>query len=237
MRCFPSATPIYHDTPLSTINADVIINCGWPTSSQLYHDEQYQEQGVLFLRNLLASVNCRKFIGVGSQSEVYRSDTVHAKIREKARSEASTECRRRGIDFAWMRVFSVYGTGDTSVRFIPYIIDELLHGRVPVLSNCELMWDFLHVSDAASAFVKVATCGATGVFDVGSGTPVRMRDVAIMIRDMIDPTLRLEFGRRPVKSYDLKSTQADTQRLRDLGWKPEIDIHYGLRMLIEETRK
>lgn len=234
MKCLPGAVPLPHDSHLET-SAEIVINCAWPPSSHAsYNDEELQDCGEIFSRRVLASAtHCRKFIGIGSQAEINIPSTAYGRAKSRVLNETRRECLRRGIEFAWMRVFTVYGLGDRSARVIPYIIHELRNGRVPYLSSGDAAWDFLHVSDAAVAIAMVATGDATGEFDVGSGRVVRIMDVACMIRDVINPTGDLGFGHRPAPSTDFRPIRANIERLLNLGWEPKIDIKHGIQMLVD----
>ena len=84
---------------------------------------------------------------------------------------------------------------DDALRMIPYVIRQLLDGNRPKVTAGEQLWDFLYVEDAVKAITMLAANRkADGIFNLGSGTVHRLKDVIATIRDTIDPHLEIGFG-------------------------------------------
>jgi nucleoside-diphosphate-sugar epimerase len=140
-----------------------------------------------------------------------------------------------GLRHIWVRVFSTYGAKDNSGWMIPSIIAKLRSGERPALTAGEQLWDYLHVCDAAEAFVAVATSGAAGVFNLGSGVACPLKDVILKIRDLINKSAPLGFGEIPYRDDQVMCLQADVTKLKSAtGWHPKIELDDGLRMLIDD---
>jgi nucleoside-diphosphate-sugar epimerase len=113
---------------------------------------------------------------------------------------------------------------------IPSLIRQLLKGEEPSLTAGEQLWDYLHVEDAARAFIAVAERQAEGVFNLGSGAAHSLRTTIETIRDLINPRLPLGFGRVPYRSDQVMRLQADIRRLTlEVDWKPSISLEEGLK--------
>jgi nucleoside-diphosphate-sugar epimerase len=110
------------------------------------------------------------------------------------------------------------------------LITEILAGRRPKTTLGTQTWDWLHVEDVARAIIAVATTQtAEGVFNLGSGKAVRVRNVIERIRDLVAPQMQLVFGEIPFRPDQVMHMQADNSRLRRAtGWAPRISIEEGL---------
>jgi nucleoside-diphosphate-sugar epimerase len=100
-------------------------------------------------------------------------------------------------------------------------------------------WDYLYVDDAVEAIYRVCvTPGAVGVFNLASGSPHSVREIAETIRDMIDLRLPLGFGELPYAPDQIMRLEADISKLVSCtGWKPKTDLRTGLRRTVEWYRR
>jgi UDP-glucose 4-epimerase len=190
------------------------------------------------------------FVGLGSQGEYGAGSSM----REDALPEPTTlygaakvaalyltrQLAAQGrIRHAWLRLFSSYGPDDNDCWLIPILISEMLAGRRPKTTLGTQLWDWLHVEDVARAILAVATTPtASGIFNLGSGEPVRVRDVVERIRDLAAPGMDLVFGEVPFRPDQVMRMQADISRLRAAtGWAPRIGIDEGLQQTVDRYRE
>jgi GDP-L-fucose synthase len=87
--------------------------------------------------------------------------------------------------------------------------------------------EFLHVDDAASAALSLMESGATGVFNVGSGNDLSVRDLAGLVAGIVGYD-------GPVYWDDSVSDGTprkllDSSRIRATGWAPTISLEDGIR--------
>lgn len=188
-----------------------------------------------------AATGVKSFISVGSQGEYGASSsmredalptptTLYGASKVAALFLTRQLAAQAGIRHAWLRLFSTYGPGDNDGWLIPTLIREVLAGRRPKTTLGTQSWDWLHVEDVARGILAVAeTEAATGVFNLGSGTAVQVRDVVERIRDLAAPGMELVFGEIPFRPDQVMHMQADNLRLRmETGWQPRIPIDAGL---------
>ena len=70
---------------------------------------------------------------------------------------------------------------------------------------------------------------AHGVFNLGSGVALPLKSIIEKTRDLIDPSLSLNFGAIPYREDQVMHLQANIDLLMNTtGWKPIIDINEGL---------
>ena len=132
--------------------------------------------------------------------------------------------------YLWLRLLAAYGPHDDPRHLIPLVIRHFLAGATPALTAGEQCWDYLYIEDAARALCQAALhSAADGVFVLGSGEAVPVRDIVKQIRDLIDPTLPAGLGALPYGPNQTMRLQADTTKLRAaVDWKPRIGLAEGL---------
>ncbi len=231
---------------LSQHQPKVFIHCAWRGVFGQERNTEYQvsENIPLTLETvkLAAACGCRQWIGLGSQAEYGNPNrvvdesapicptTIYGKAKLAAGIAALALCEARGLAGAWLRVFSTYGPGDHPQWFVPYVIHEFLCGRAPRVTRCEQRWDYLFVKDAARAIVSVADGGTDGVFNVGSGTASRLRQVVEIIRCELGTPLEADFGAIAYRPHQVIHLQADITKLAAAtGWQPQVSLQEGLR--------
>jgi nucleoside-diphosphate-sugar epimerase len=122
---------------------------------------------------------------------------------------------------------------------IPSVVDQLLEGKRPRVTQGEQRWDFLYVQDAVKALsMLAANDGAEGIFNLGSGDARQIRGVITSIRDMIDPNLEIGFGEIPYAPDQVMHLEANVDKLKKAtGWAPETSLEEGLRLTIDWHRQ
>ena len=203
------------------------------------------------LLELALDAGATHFVGLGSQAEYgpcqARIDettptaptTLYGAAKLSTSLMASRLCEQRGARFAWLRLFSSYGPQDSPEWMIPYLALKLLHRERPAVTAAEQLWDYVFVDDAAAAVVAVTRSpSASGVFNLGSGTAPRLRDIIERVRDAIDPSLPIGFGEVPYRPDQVMHLEADIGRLaRATGWGPKVGLDEGIRRTVDWYRE
>jgi UDP-glucose 4-epimerase len=118
---------------------------------------------------------------------VYPSARAPLYLASKIAQEVMAEHWRlsRRIEAATLRPGSVYGPGQTS-GFIPKFIRRLLRKQDVVLENGGSFGaDFVHVDDVAAIAVAAMNRQHQGIFNVGSGRHLTVRQIAdVLVREL-----------------------------------------------------
>ena len=139
--------------------------------------------------------------------------------------------RRRGQIVRNARLFGVYGPGESPARLFPTLVEAMRNRRAVALSDGLPRRDFIHVDDACAAMVAIiASDTPHDVINVGTGSAVRVRDVAEWIADAAGaPRYLLGFGQRPRSPNDEELLLADVTRLEEVvGAAPPQRLAPGL---------
>jgi nucleoside-diphosphate-sugar epimerase len=232
----------------------VLIHSAWHGVNGQDRNELFQVTENLPLTaaavELAREAGCSSWIGFGSQAEYGNQNrildesapthptTLYGKAKLAAGIAAMGLCEAAALCGTWLRVFSLYGQGDDSRCFVPHVIGEFLHGRAPKVTRCEQRWDYLNVTDAAHAVVAVVEKGASGVFNLGSGIAVPLRQVVEEIRHIIGTPVEPEYGAVAYRPDQVMHLQADIAKLSQaVGWAPSVSLHDGLRECVSTIRQ
>lgn len=191
-------------------------------------------------------LNCKVFVGVGSQAEHGRVEglikpdtpcfptTGYGMAKLCAGEMTRNICRQLGVRHVWARILSVYGPNDSPLSVTTIIINKLLKGEKPSLTAGEQLWDYLYADDAAEGLYCMAASGKDGaIYPLGSGQVRPLREYFEMIRDAIDPSLPLGFGEIPYPPNQVMWLQADVSELeKDTGWKPVVQFANGVNQIV-----
>ncbi|NPA53463.1 MAG: NAD(P)-dependent oxidoreductase [Aquificae bacterium] len=151
--------------------------------------------------------------------------------------------RRYKDDFTifLLRFFSVYGVGEASHRFFPYIISETIKGNKVKLTGCEQIRDFINVEDVSQCLLEfLKKDEEKGFFDfnVASGKEISLKEAVNIISNLLkkygfEPDI--EFGALPYRKDEPMYYVADINKLKNyLNWEPKISLEEGLEKLIQE---
>jgi UDP-glucose 4-epimerase len=229
---------------------DVVFHLAWfgVASEFRNHTDQIplNVTGTLRLWELARDAGCKHWIGLGSQAEygpcagILREGlpanpvTAYGVAKLASGMLTSKMAEMAGMRHTWLRLLAVYGPGDDPRHLIPSLIQTLCSGKKPSLTKAEQVWDYLYVGDAVDALSRIATTGATGIFNLASGKTVQIGALAKWIRDMIDPQLPLGIGEVPYLPDQVMHLEADISRLRAaIGWRAEMTLEEGLRQTVE----
>lgn len=150
---------------------------------------------------------------------------------------AANWARSTGGSVAALRYHNVYGPGmprDTPYAGVAAIFTSALRrGEAPqVFEDGRQRRDFVHVRDVAAATVIACEkhIGGVRAFNVGSGTPRTVGEMAVALAEVLkgpEPAVTGHY-----RLGDVRHITADSSRLRnELGWRPQIDFHQGMAEL------
>lgn len=145
-----------------------------------------------------------------------------------------------GLNTACLRYFNVYGPGqDPNSQYaavIPRFISRVLEGKPPIIfGDGEQTRDFTFVKDAVQATIMAAESDATGVFNVGTGHRASINELARLIATIMGSAVAAVHEKpRP---GDIKHSQANISKAREIGYRPRYSLEEGLRETIKGWQK
>lgn len=144
-----------------------------------------------------------------------------------------------GLDVVILRVFMVYGPAQRDTRkLVPFVIQSLLRGEIPSLSSGMRPVDWIYVQDVVDAFLAVthSKSGGGGIFEIGSGSLLTVRELVERLAPLVRPDAQLDFnpaGDRPLEQVRVADIRGAAEVF---GWKPKVSIEDGLRCTVDWYR-
>lgn len=196
---------------------DTLVHVAWyaePGQYQFSTENMNCLIGTLRMAQAAAAAGVKRFVGVGTCFEYAQSDRPLSVDSPLAASSPYAACKaaayfalsqllpQYGVQFAWCRLFYLYGEGEDARRLVPSIRKNLGEGRPVELTAGTQVRDFLDVSEAGRQIAEVALSDKTGAFNICSGKPVTVRELAESIADQYGRRDLLKFGTRKDNPVD-----------------------------------
>lgn len=223
-----------------------VLSLAWNAEHGAYWtapDNEAWAESTIALARATARHSGHRFVGAGTCAEYdwtaltafcqedrtpCRPHTVYGRAKLRAAEGISAVARESGLSTAWGRLFFLYGPGEDPNRLVAAVARALRAGeRVKVTEGLQVR-DFLHVADAARAFVALLTSDVDGAVNIGSGIGISLRQIVEMIERASGRRDAVDFGAIPMRPDDPPQIVADITKLRTAGWRQQISLEQGL---------
>lgn len=196
---------------------DIVIHAAWYAEPGKYLQATQNIDclvGSLVMAKGAASAGVKRLVGVGTCFEydldvgVLSTNTPLKPLTPYAAAKAalyiglSQLLPARSVEFAWCRMFYLYGEGEDERRLFSYLHKQLKNGEPAELTSGKQIRDFLDVEDAAKLVTKFALSNQQGAINVCSGIPITVRQLAERIADEYGRRDLLKFGVHPDNFVD-----------------------------------
>lgn len=151
-----------------------------------------------------------------------------------------------GLDFTILRYGSIYGRrSGHSAGVERYLLQALRDRRIVIRGTGEELREYVHVADVAQASVKILGTEFRNQHVVLTGHhPLRLRDLAEMIREIVGPDVQIEF--KPVDPAMRQEGRTPHYTITPYSFRPQIakklvsnyyiDMGQGLLDCLEEMQ-
>ena len=200
-----------------TNGVDLVIHAAWYAEHGKYlqsRDNITCLVGSLRLADGAARAGVKRFVGVGTCAEydhrfgLVSTETpldpksLYAASKAALFLTLSSLLPAQSVSFAWCRLFYIYGDGEDERRLVPYIHKRLSRCAPVELTAGTQIRDFLDVAEAGQRIANIALSDREGAFNVSSGTPTTVRQLAEHIADTYGRRDLLQFGSRSENDFD-----------------------------------
>jgi nucleoside-diphosphate-sugar epimerase len=146
--------------------------------------------------------------------------------------------QNHGIDARIVRIFNTYGPNMslTESRVIPAMLKSMiLEEPVTIYGTGENTRSFQYVDDLIAGFDLCMSVACKGdVFNIGSDEEISILDLFEACKAVTGSSSLPLFVKHFIEDH--KRRQADTSRMRSLGWRPVIQLRHGLTMSYHDIR-
>jgi NAD dependent epimerase/dehydratase len=137
-----------------------------------------------------------------------------------------------------LRPFNTYGPHQSARAVLPTIISQALAGDIVRLGSTHPRRDLTYVDDTTAGFVAAAQSDAAigRTIQLGTNHDVSIGELVTAVGEVVGRELEVETDPARIRPEGseverLISSPALAEEL--MGWRPEVDLHEGLRRTIE----
>jgi len=119
---------------------------------------------------------------------------------------------------------------------VAYVVRSLLNGEPAICSDGLQARDFMHVQDAAAAFVALLGSQVEGPVNIASGSSVSVRQVLNEIAQQLGRAHLLRVGARRSPPEAVRITASVRKLREEVGCVPHYDLSGGIGQTIQWWR-
>ncbi len=238
---------------LKRFNFDTVLNLGgYIDHSNTHKTMRSHFVGCKNLINFFKNKRIDNFIQIGSSLEYGKKRSPHKENYEKliprgnyglAKLKATKYVLKQGlkhnIPFTILRLYQIYGPGQTIDRLIPMAIKSFLkNGNFKCSAGYQLR-DFLFVDDLVRLLIIIIRKKKiqNQIFNIGSGKAISVKKLIKLIYKLIAKG-KPEFGVIKMRKDEiLKSIPSISKVKKQFNWKPKVSIKEGLKKTISYYEK
>jgi nucleoside-diphosphate-sugar epimerase len=237
------------DPPLEEVAPEVCLHFAWyavPGKYLTALENLDMLEASLRLTTRLTRVGCKRLVVAGTcfeydtdfgylaESTPTRPKSLYAACKLALHLAVSHLAHVTGLRTVWPRLFYQFGPLEDERRLVPSVILSLLRNCRFRTTSGEQIRDYLYVEDVAEALWAVTESKVEGPVNIGSGSPVAIRDIVRKIGEALGRPNLLDFE---TQARDPAFICADNRLLRDrTGWAPRYTLDEGLNRTIEWWR-
>ncbi len=259
-----SAVDVFHTTDLldaTQVRALIaaarpthILHCAWEVTHGRFWTARENLDWVaatLHLARAFAAHDGRRFVGLGTCVEYDWSDGGKAARRESdplrpatlyGHAKAGTAAilqsffGEQQIEFAWARLFHLFGPAENPNRLVASIARALIAGRRAECGSGHFVRDFMPVDSAGLALAVLVGNEFSGAVNVASGCGTTIEHVALTLGRLAGRPDLVALGVRSDAPGSPPSMIADIGRLRQMGFAGIGDLTPALAAALEFWR-
>lgn len=196
---------------------DIVIHAAWYVESGEYQESPKNIDcliGSLKLARGAVKAGVNRFLGLGTCAEYDQSQgvlnidtplkplTTYAAAKASLFITLSQWLPNQGVNFAWVRLFYLYGEGEDQRRLVPYVRSQILKGDYVELTSGNQIRDFMNVADVGKKIANICMSNQNGPINICSGIPITVRQLVEQIAAEYGRKDLLRFNSRKDNPFD-----------------------------------
>jgi len=177
--------------------------------------------------------------GTVSEAQPPAPQTPYGASKLAAETYASAYGRLYSVDTRIARIANPYGPGQRKLVVYDLAARALHEGRpLRVRGGGTEVRDFIHADDVAQALIAISLAEERGgIYNVGSGKPVALREIAFLVAEAAGLTVEdvVFEGSHELGKVEWFSPQV--RRLMDLGFRPRHGLREGIEEVVRWMRR
>ena len=231
---------------ISEYKPTCLIHAAWEGVSTVQrNDWNIQVKNVTLTTKLLTLANTsgvKKIIAFGSQAEYgnfngrisenypAKPNAAYGSVKIAAFQILKTFCELNNLKYYWLRLFSLYGSREKEEWLIPSVIRNACNNIQMDLTACDQYYDYLYIKEFCRAIkLAIESESESGIFNIGSDTSIKIKDLVESIRKKINPTVQFNYGKLPYRPGQNMHIEGDSGKFyKQFNFEPHTDLDHNL---------
>jgi nucleoside-diphosphate-sugar epimerase len=163
--------------------------------------------------------------------------TLYGAAKHGLHTIAAAYAREAGLSLAWGRIFFVFGPFEDPARLAGSVASALVAGEQALCSHGEQIRDFIYAPELAEAFLALLESPVEGAVNMGSGRPLRIRELVAALAEAAGRPDLVRLGARPAGN-EPALLSADVTRLREeVGWESALELQEAAQRTVRWWRE
>lgn len=227
---------------------DILFHAAWGGIRNGRDDASVQSQNVAMTMRITQLYPYKQVIALGSQEEYgfYQGPVIeshpllpfseYGRAKVHCSRSISEYCNRKGIDWQWIRVFTIYGEKQTG-GLIATIV-RLCRQKVHMFDTTEgnQIYSYLYAPDFARAACRmVGVKGRSGIYNLSQNTELHSnRDIIQKVLDETGEMMKVNYGAMPYRPKQVMLMDGDTNKFeKAFGKIPHTEFSLSLKNTIQ----
>ena len=209
---------------------ETVIHLAWsglPNYKEDYHLQKNLPAQIKFIdalvlkgaKNITIAGTCMEYgmqTGCLIEDQEVFPDTPYAQAKDALRK--SVQGYSHGVAMKWMRLFYMYGRGQSQKSIIPQLHKAVADGDKHFdMSGGEQVRDYLPIEEMAKNVVQIALqTTVTGIINCCSGEPVKLKDFIEGYKKKNNLEIPLNLGFYPYPDYEPMEFWGDIRKLKKI---------------------
>ena len=192
-------------------------------------DQIFSANTVFPLSLLSSSVAHSVPLFINTDTSLNRTISAYALSKTQFREWGEYVSRQKKIRFYNIRLEQIIGPEYDNSKFLIRVIEDCLN-NVPELALTlgGQKRDFIHIDDVVAAYKILLEKSDLPLdfyqdYELGNGDALSIREYVELVHQMTHSKTRLNFGKIPYRPNEVMYAEADTSKLKLLGW----DLQYS----------
>ena len=232
---------------------DVLVHCAWGgVSAADRNNPQLQKANVEMSEEVFNLYPYRQIIALGSQDEYGVIDGIvgeghplspvseYAKAKIQLCHYLQQIASTRPLEWQWLRIFNMYGRHQQANWLIPSIVKKCLDGEHAMDTTLgEQQYAYLYAEDFARAVTSIfGSTGKSGIYNISSSTPLPLRDIFLLIRQLTNANIEFSFGAIPYRDNQSMMICGNSEKFaKAFGTFETTPFEKGLSIIINDYKQ
>ncbi len=239
-------------TKIAEFEPDVLVHCAWGGVRGIDRNSSaIQEQNLLMSKRIYEIYPYKQIIALGSQAEygyyssrvsedyVLNPNTEYGKAKVKLCNMLKHYCESNGIEWQWIRIFTVFGEKQTGGLIKSFAHSCLNHDIVFKTSPGMQIYSYLYSYDFGRALCQILGAkNKSGIYNLSQPFSIYSnRDLLNKIKEYLHSNIKIIYGAVPYGTGQIMIMDGTVSKFEStFGNVPYTDFDKALALTLDSIK-